>query len=86
MVETLATGAFRLTSIQASAALGRAVQVNGKITHEINPNLVEWFEQQGWKENVDWRWQWVSDPVFYFTNTNKAMLFKLAWGGVVSEY
>lgn len=86
MVEALASGAFRLTSIQASAALGRAVQKGKTITHEINPDLVEWFEQQGWSEGKDWRWQWVTDPVFYFTDGNKAMIFKLAWGGVVSGY
>jgi len=77
----MSTGLFKLTSITTSAALAQRYPTSGSIRYELNPELEAWFADQGWVMGKDWRWQWTSDPVFYFTDGNKAMIFKLAWGG-----
>lgn len=81
VVETLSTGLMRLTTITTGSSIVRQIQTNNELHYELAPELEEWFENQGWVMGRDWRWQWLMDPVFYFTDGNKAMLFKLAWGG-----
>lgn len=82
MVENVgSTGLLKLTSITTREAITHQYQKEGVIHHELSPELADWFELQGWSNGRDWSWTQVPKPVFYFTDGNKAMIFKLAWGG-----
>jgi len=72
---------MRLTGIQTNTSIVIQTKQNGMTHYQLSQELEVWFEEQGWKIGRDWRWQWLTGPVFYFTDGNKAMIFKLAWGG-----